>query len=170
LSRIENFNDLLKNGLKNTEYNLGDDKLQLNGLSVDSLIESHKGKAMYVIIWSARFAGASITPLMSSIMEFEKNNSDELEIINICVDENKYKNLWAARIIDNSWKSNHYFISLEGNDSIIHKFNCEDISSFCDGGATYSFIDEDGKILNNVEAPIMLTREKISGYLNKTVR
>jgi hypothetical protein len=164
--RIDNFKGLLDSGLNNPEYNLGADNLSLDGPKFNSLIESYKGKPIYIIFWSAQYAGSTIIGYLPSIEYFEKVNQGKIEVINICIDEAKYKNLWAARIIDNSWKSRHYFMPIEGNDSTLHKFSSEKISSFCNGGATYSIIDKEGNVYNRIEAPIRLTKDEIKKYLN----
>lgn len=166
LIRINNFKDLLDSGLKNPEYNLSSDNLSLNGTKFNSLIESYKGKPIYIIFWSAQYAGSSIIGHLPSIKNFENANQGEIEVVNICIDKAKYKNLWAARIIDNSWKATHYFMPIEGNDSTLHKFSSEKISAFCDGGATYSIIDKEGNIYNRIEAPIRLTKDEIKKFLN----
>ncbi|MFA9392972.1 MAG: hypothetical protein ACERKD_24405 [Prolixibacteraceae bacterium] len=166
INRINSFVDLLNNGLNDTVYNLN----TLNSQKLDSLLKSKNGKNVYVIIWSSQFAGASIISELPSIIDFEKENLGQIEIFNLCIDKEKYKNLWAARIIDNSWKGNHNFLPAENNDSIINLFSAQNISGFCDGGATYSFIDKNGNISNNIEAPILMTKEKINQYRENTVR
>ena len=166
LIRINSFKSLLDSGLSNSEYKLGADNLSLDGPKFNSLIESYKGKPIYIIFWSAQYAGSSVIGQLPSIINFEKANQGEIEVINICIDKDKYKNLWAARIIDNSWKSTHYFMPIEGNDSTLNKFSSEKISSFCNGGATYSRIDKKGNIYNRIEAPIRLTKDEIKKFLN----
>lgn len=69
-----------------------------------------------------------------------------------------------------SWKGNHYFLPSENNDSIIKQFAAQNISGFCYGGATYTYIDKEGNITNSIEAPILLTKEKITKYMKNTVR
>ncbi len=61
---------------------------------------------------------------MPAIINLEENIKEKFEVINICIDQEVNKNLWAARIIDNSWKGNHYFLPIEGNDSTLSNFNC----------------------------------------------
>jgi hypothetical protein len=170
LNRINNYIRLLENGLENSEYNLNSDKLTLDKLSLNKIFESSNKKPTYVKFWSAQFAGASIIPSLPAIKDFEKNNNNEINFVNICVDKAKHRCLWAARIIDNNWKSNHYFLPVEGNDSTLLKYNIKNLSSFCYGGATYSIVTENGEIINNVEAPMTITKEKIHENLNKTVR
>lgn len=170
LNRINNYVSLLETGLENPEYNLSSNKLTLDELSLNKLFESPGKKPTYVMFWSAQFAGASIIPNLPAIKDFEKNTKNEINFVNICVDKAKHKNLWAARIIDNTWKSNHYFLPVEGNDSTLLKYNIINISSFCYGGATYSIVAENGEIISDVESPMTITKGKINEYLNKTVR
>lgn len=169
LNRINKFKDLLENGLNDTEYHLNLNKFTLTSSKLDSLIESYKNKPVYLIIWSAQFAGASVIPCLPSIIDFEKENKGKIEVINICIDGAKYKNLWAARIIDNSWKGNHFFLPKEGNESIINKFNAKKIFAFCYAGVTYTLINTHGTFINNIESPLILTNEKTNEYLKRTV-
>lgn len=166
LNRIDEFKGLLDNCLNNPEYNLDASNLSLNDSKFNSLIESYKGKSIYIVFWSAQFAGSSIIKNLPVFKDFEKTNENELVVVNICIDKAEYENLWAARIIDNSWKSTHYFMPIEGNDSTLNKFSSKKISSFCEGGATYTIIDKEGNVYNEVEAPIGLTKDEIERYLN----
>lgn len=170
LNRINNYISLLEDGLENPEYNLNSDELTLDKFSLNNIFENSDKKPTYVIFWSAQFAGASIIPNLPAIKDFEKNNKNEINVVNICVDKEKHKHLWAARIIDNTWKSNHYFLPVEGNDSTLLKYNIKNISSFCYGGATYSIVSDSGEIINNAEPPMLIPKGKINEYLNKTVR
>lgn len=170
LSRVNNFNDLLKNGLGNLEYKLSSDEYTLNMKNLDSLLVNNEGNNVYLTIWSAQYAGATLISELPANVDFEKGNQDDIIFLNICIDEEKYKNLWAARIIDNSWKSNHYFLPSENNDSLINRFSAQNITGFCDGGVTYSFIDKTGNITNNIEAPVLMTKEKLKQYKKNTVR
>lgn len=167
---INHFVGLLDSGLHHNGYKLDAGKYTLNSLKLDSLLKSKRGKNVYVLIWSARFAGATLISELPSIIDFEKENSGEIGTLHICIDKEKHKNLWAARIIDNSWKADHYFLPAENNDSIINLFAAQNISGFCDGGATYSFIDGNGNITNNIEAPIAMTKEKLDHYKGNAVR
>lgn len=165
LNRITNFKSLLENGLQDTDYNLGNSQFALTPTKLDSLLKSFKGKPVYLVIWSAQFAGSSIIPKLPSIIAFEKENLGKIEVVNICIDKANYKNLWAARIIDNSWRGHHYFLPSEGNDSIINMFDAKNIFSFCNDGATYTLIDKEGKITNGVDAPIMLSKDSLTKYI-----
>ncbi len=170
LRRVKDFNELLTNGLSNLEYELSSDEYELSMEKFGSLLKKNKGNNVFVTIWSAQFAGATLISELPAIIDFEKENRDNITFLNICIDKEKYKNLWAARIIDNSWKSNHYFLPSENNDSLINLFSAQNITGFCDGGVTYSFIDKTGNITNNIEAPILITNEKLNQYKKNTVR
>jgi hypothetical protein len=170
LNTINRYIDLLDNGLSNAVYNLNDDKCTLDSIRYDSLINSYQGKDLYIIIWSAQFAGSTIISELPSITDFAKENQEKIEMVYICIDDSKFKNLWATRIIDNSWHGKHYFLPAENNVNIINRFAAQKISGFCYGGATYTFIDKKGQITNSVESPILLTNDKIDRYVNNTVR
>ncbi len=161
LNRIFAFNELIKNGLSNPRYDLDNDKFTLDSLRFNSLLKSYNGYPVYMVIWSARFAGASLISELPSVIDFEKKNRGKTEVINLCIDKLKYKGLWAARIIDSSWKGTHYFLPSEGNEGIIKLLSAKNIWGFCDGGATYSYIDGNGKITNNCDAPILMAKEKV---------
>jgi len=158
LKRINKFKDLLENGLNNIDYNLNASQFSLTPTKLDSLLKSYKGKPVYLIIWSAQFAGSTIIPNLPSIIDFEKENMGKIEVVNICIDKAKFKDLWAARIIDNSWRGRHYFLPSEGNESVINMFDAKNIFAFCYNGVTYTLIDKNGNIVNGVDAPIMWTR------------
>ena len=169
LKRIDEFKNLLENGLDNKEYNLGDENCSLDSLKLESLLKKYKDKTVYIVIWSAQYAGAYIIPFLPSIKDFVKNNKKEIDVLYICIDEIKYKNLWAARVIDNSWKGNHYFVAKEGNYSIINKFNSMEIFSMCKGGVTFSLINKVGILFNNIENPMMIEKEKLNNYIETEI-
>lgn len=166
LNSVNRYIGLLNNGLRNSKYNLNAYKSTLDSTRLDSLINSYKGKNLYLLVWSAQYAGSTIISELPSIMDFEKENKGEIESLYICVDEAKYKNLWATRIIDNSWKGNHYFLPAENNENFINHFAAQKISSFCYGGATFTFLDKEGNVFDSVEAPFLLTKEKLNRYLS----
>jgi hypothetical protein len=170
LNSINRYIDLLDNGLTNAAYDLNNDKYTLDSIRFDTLIQNYKGKNLYLIIWSAQFAGSTIISELPSVIDFANENKGEIETIYICIDNLKYKHLWSTRIIDNSWQGKHYFLPAENNESIINRFAAQRISSFCDGGVTYTFIDKKRQIINSVERPILLTNDNIYKYLNNTVR
>ena len=124
LKRVQAFDELLKDGLTDQNYNLGSDEYLLNKQELDELIYNKTEKPVFLVFWSARFSGSSIIPTMPAIINLEENIKEKFEVINICIDQEVNKNLWAARIIDNSWKGNHYFLPIEGNDSTLSNFNC----------------------------------------------
>lgn len=165
LNRLMEFSDLLDKGLNNSEYNLNADSLSLDNLKFNSLIDSYRGKSVYIVFWSAQFAGSSIIKDLPAFKDFEKANKNEIVVLNICIDKAENKNLWATRIIDNLWKSTHYFLPIEGNGSTLNKISNKNISAFCDGGVTYTIIDKDGNIINEVEAPTKLSKGEINKYL-----
>ena len=165
LDRIDQFEELLDTGLENPEYNLGLEEKTLDRESFERLINGNDEMPVFITFWSARFAGATILPHLPAIREFESNIKDDFRVLNICIDEKEHKNLWAARIVDNKWKADHYFLPIEGNDSTLIRFNCTRISSFCLGGAKYSLVDTGGNIINDLESPMTLTKEKLVGYL-----
>ena len=164
LKKINEFDYLLKNGLDNKDYALNKNAFTLDKLKFESLLENYKGKPLIIVFWSAQFAGASIINNLPSIKDFEKANKEKVSIINICIDKEVNKKVWAARIIDNSWKSKHYFLRIEGNDSILNRFSNKKISAFCDGGATFAFIDKNGKINNGIKFPFHKSTEEIEKF------
>lgn len=170
LTSINRYLSLFNNGLNEAEHNLSNEELTLNPTRFDSLINSYIGKDLYLVLWSAQFAGSTIISELPSVLDFEKENKGKIKVLYVCIDETQYKNLWATRILDNSWNGNHYFLPAENNDSLIKHFAAQNISSFCDGGATYSFIDKKGIVTNRIEAPILMTKEEIERYMNNTVR
>jgi len=164
IDRIESFKELLENGLTNPEYSLDREEKNLDREAFEKLI-SNNDRPLFITFWSARFAGATIIPHLPAIKDFESDVKDDIQVLNICIDEEANRDLWAARIIDNEWRANHYFLSVEGNDSTLTRFNCTRISSFCYGGAKYSLVDTNGNIINDLESPMTLTREKLQAYL-----
>ncbi|WP_412560424.1 hypothetical protein [Winogradskyella sp. MIT101101] len=159
--KLNAFEDLLNNGLNNEDYGLNQNNLNLNQTKFDSLLESYKNKPLLIVFWSAQFAGASIINNIQAIKLFEDANKEKINLIYVCIDKEVNKKLWAARIIDNSWKSKHYFLPIEGNDTILDKFSNKKISEFCSGGATYAFIDKNGKINNEIEFPFHKSIQEI---------
>lgn len=161
VKRLRNYENLLNDGLSNMDYRLKENALTLDKSKFDYLLESYKGKPLFIIFWSAQYAGASIVSQLPSIKDFEKTNKEKINIVNICIDKKEHKKLWTARIIDNSWKAKHYFLPIEGNDSILSNFSNKKISAFCDGGATYAFIGKNGVINNGIEGPFRLSKSEI---------
>ncbi|WP_276168308.1 hypothetical protein [Zobellia alginiliquefaciens] len=161
LKKINEFENLLENGLDNKAYALNKDTFTLDKLKFESLLEKYKGKPLLITFWSAQFAGSSLVNNLPSIKNFTKANKEKINVINICIDKEVNKKVWAARIIDNEWKSKHYFLPIEKNDSILNKFSDKKISAFCDGGVTYAFINKNGTINNGIKFPFHLSTEKI---------
>lgn len=164
IERIDSFEELLENGLANPEYNLDQEEKTLDREAFEKLIRNND-QALFITFWSARFAGSTIIPHLPAIKDFEGDIKDDFKVLNICIDEEANKNLWAARIIDDEWKADHYFLPVEGNDSTLTRFNCTRLSSFCFGGAKYSLVDTSGNIINDLESPMTLTRKKLLTYL-----
>jgi hypothetical protein len=170
LDGFKRFENLIATGLKNKEYNLNDARCSLNYSSYKQLIENYKGKNIYIVLWTSPFAEASVIPFLPALLDIEKVCKDEIKVINICIDEAKNKNLWAAKIIDNSWKGDHYFFPIKNeNDSIVHKLNCKNIFGYCYGGVAYKLIVKNGTMINDFDSPQQLTKVKIEKYIN-TVR
>jgi hypothetical protein len=164
LERFEKFEYLLANGLNNPEYNLGKANLTLNDSSFNALIRGFKGKPLYIVLWSSRSAEAAVLPFLVSLYDMESRYQGNLQFVNICIDEQKNKPLWAAKIIDNSWKGNHYFYPMDNDKDIIKRLDCEGIFGFCEGEG-YSIVDKDGNLNNNIDPPRELTMDKIGKYL-----
>ena len=166
LKRIIEFENLLENGLDNKAYALNKDTFTLDKSKFEALLKHYKGKPLLITFWSAQFAGASLINKLTSIKNFEKANKEKINVINICIDKEVNKKVWAARIIDNEWKSKHYFLPIENNDAILNKFSDKKISAFCDGGTTYAFINKSGIIDNELKFPFHLTTEEIEQMIN----
>lgn len=166
LLRLNAFKELLNNGIDNEDYGLNQNNLELNQRKFNSILESYNNKPLLIVFWSAQYAGASIVNNLQAIKLFEDRNKEKINLINVCIDKKANKKLWATRIIDNDWKSKHYFLPIEDNDSILNKFSNKKISAFCDGGATFAFIDEKGKINNGIEFPF----HKSLGEIERTIK
>lgn len=162
IDRFKNFESLLDSGLKDKEYDLGNSKCTLNDITFKQLLERYKGQNLYLVIWTSGFAEAEVIPFLPALLDLEKECKGDIKVLNICIDEAKNKNLWAAKIIDNTWKGEHYFFPIKSeNDNIVQMLNCKKIFGYCDGGATYKFIDKNGKMVNDFGSPQQLSREKI---------
>lgn len=161
LKRLNGFKSLLDNGLSNEEYNLGANILDKP--KFDALLEKYKGKDVLIAFWSAQYAGSSIIDQIPALDYLQKNNN--LEVLYISIDKDEYKNLWAARIIDNNWKGAHYFMPVENNENTLKEFSSDKIYVMCNGGATFTFIDKDGTIHNDIGSPYQLTAGKIKEYV-----
>ena len=164
VSRIHSYEQLLKTGLSNEVYQLNRDTRSLDQDKFEDLLKRYDNSPLFLVFWSAQFAGSSILGELPAIKSFEKEHADKMKVLYICVDKKANKNLWAARIIDESWKGEHYFLPQEGNDSTLNPFSDVPISSFCNGGATYSFIGKDGNIIRNLPSPFRLEKKEIEGW------
>ena len=121
----------MNSGLDNEEYGLSADSLILNKKKFDSLLKKYENKPLMIIFWSAEYAGSSIIDNLPIIKNYEDANKENVRLVNICIDEGVNKNLWAARIIDNSWKSHHYFMPVEGNEFALKRCTDKNIKAFC---------------------------------------
>jgi hypothetical protein len=166
LDRLIGFHDLLSEGLSNPEYRLNDPELTLDKMKFEALLKSYQGQAVYIVFWSAQYAGASIINHLPLIKNLEKTYKDQFKVIHICIDKTVHKNLWAARIIDNSWTGEHYFMPIEENEKTLVDFGSDRISSFCYGGATYSFVSSNGTIHKDIDPPMKLKEHTIRKMLN----
>ena len=156
LKRLGNFKNLIENGLGNTKYNLDNTDLVLDKEAFDRILLKHKGEKVLYIFWSAQFAGASVINNLPTINYLK--NEHGLTIINICVDHLQFKNLWAARIIDNDWRGSHYFMPIEHNTNTLQIFGDKNVGSFCSGGAAYVLIDKSGAISNLLSVNKILSK------------
>lgn len=156
VNRAQNFVQLLDHGLKNDVYRLDQQARNLDEKKFKRLLNSYKNSPLFIVFWSAQAAGASLIDELPSLKAFEKNFQDKIEVVYICVDKKENKNLWAARIIDESWQANHYFLPTEENKTTLNRITDSDISSLCSGGASYSFIDKDGEIKKEIGGPFYL--------------
>lgn len=161
IKRLNEFENLLQDGVTNKDYIPKENNSNLDKSKLESLLGNYRGKSLFIVFWSAQYAGASVINNLPSIKDFEKENKENVDIINICIDKEENKRIWVARIIDNSWKSKHYFLPMEGNESILNRFSNKNISSFCDGGATYAFINKKGVVNSPIEFPFHLSTNEI---------
>ncbi|GJM28592.1 MAG: hypothetical protein DHS20C17_12270 [Cyclobacteriaceae bacterium] len=160
--RIVHFRKLLEDGLMNEDYALDDNNLILDSLKFSELLAGITERPTYLIFWSARFAGATVVRHLPAIEALENQYKNKIRVLNICIDEMKYRNLWAARIIDNSWNSQHYFMPTETNENSLHNFTTERISSFCYGGVKYVYKDANGKITETAKGPLQIPKDALN--------
>lgn len=159
--RLKGYEKLLKTGLKINEYGLSESKRTLDTIKFQQLINDYKDSSVLMVFWSARYAGASIIGNLPGLKTFEDDYNGLVDVIYVCIDKKDHQNLWAARIIDESWNGKHYFLPIEGNDRTLDQFNVEDIDSFCSGGVKFVFINRNGEITNEIEAPYNLNRGEL---------
>ncbi|MDN5214728.1 hypothetical protein QQ020_21800 [Fulvivirgaceae bacterium BMA12] len=153
VNRIQEFIQLLNHGLNNEAYGLNQTAKYLDKKKFENLLSSYKQSPLLIVFWSAQAAGASIIDELPSLKAFEANTKDEITLVYICVDKQANKNLWAARVIDESWKAKHYFLPIEENETTLDKITDKDISTLCSGGSTYIFIDNNGAYSKEVKGP-----------------
>lgn len=164
ITRIKSFKNTLDYGLENKKYGLGAEPQPLDEAKFAILLKKYQNKNVMIIFWSAEYAGAYILDNIPAVHNFKKNN--DVEVINICIDKQANKNLWAARIIDSSWKGNHYFMPVETNANTLRQFSSDKIEAFCYGGVTFTMISKSGTIYNKVEKPLEMSRVEINKYLD----
>ena len=155
-NRIEGFRHLLKDGLNDEEYELNRDSKNLDPVKFANLLGTSENSTLLVVFWSAQAAGASIIDELPSLTEFEKKYKDKIRMIYICVDKQDNKNLWAARIIDESWRGEHYFMPIEANSTTLQGIAEKDISSLCSGGANCILFRNDEVIVKDFRGPFYL--------------
>lgn len=160
--RVQQFQNLLDTSLQNDQYNLADTSKKMNSEKLDALISSSKEKPVYIVFWSAKFAGASLIKQLPVFKEIERQYANNVNFVYICVDKQQYKNLWAARIIDNSWKATHYFLAEEGNENILKLFGDKPIDQFCLGGANFAYITKEGSIQHNLPSFANMNKEEVA--------
>ncbi|MEM9722791.1 MAG: hypothetical protein AAGA10_26225 [Bacteroidota bacterium] len=164
ISRIKGFRKLLENGLNDPEYGLDDESKQLNESKFKALVGKYEGKSHLITFWSAQAAGTSVIDELPYLRAFEQESQDKLEMLYICVDKIENKKLWAARIIDESWVGEHYFLPREGNEAAIAPYSKKDISSLCNGGAAYSFVDKKGEIEKDTKGPFYMDQKEMERF------
>lgn len=164
--RIDNFQHLLNFALEDEIYDLNNPTKILDADKLSKLIESHSEKPVYFVFWSARFAGASVIKQLPIFNEITNDYKEKIKIVYICIDKQQRKNLWAARIIDNSWNATHYFLPEEGNDTLLKQFNSQPIDQFCFGGASYAFINSEGNIQHGLKSLGNMTKKSIAELFN----
>jgi hypothetical protein len=163
ITRITGFKNALDYGLQNKKYGLGAEHQTLDEAKFATLLKKYQNRNVIIIFWSAEYAGAYILDNISAVNNFKKNN--DIEVVNICIDKQANKNLWAARIIDSSWKGNHYFMPVETNANTLKQFSSDKIEAFCYGGVTFTIISKSGTIHNKVEKPLEMSKAELSDYI-----
>lgn len=163
ITRINSFKNILESGLQNKKYRLGVEPQTLDEAKFATLLKKYQNKNVMIVFWSAEYAGAYILDNIPAVNNFKKNN--DVEIINICIDKLTNKNLWAARIIDNSWKGNNYFMPVETNANTLKQFSSDKIEAFCYGGVTFTIISKNGTIHNKVNKPLEMSKTELNGYI-----
>ncbi len=169
---LEEFSSLIETGLQNSEFDLGNPEKSLDSLKFNKIMEEQDERPIYLSFWSPKYSEAWIMPFLPEFLDFEKRFEDKLRIISVCVDEDKYKGLWAAKVIDNHWHGNHYFYPVKSENlranPFIRKFISRNIFSLCDGEC-YSLFDKDGKLINNnVPSPRDFNQSTLTEFLNKS--
>lgn len=160
IDRIVDYQQKLAGGLAHETYALNQEGKTLDQQKFNELLSSYRDAPLLMVFWSAQFAGASIIDELPSLRAFEKEHQDQIDVVYICVDKAENKKMWAARIIDESWTAKHYFLPTEGNENTLKGIKDGDISSMCNGGATYTYFDRHGKISEESRGPFYLNKQE----------
>lgn len=160
-NRLNGFKNLLERGIKNEKYKLDNPDKMLDEGKFKGLLKKYENSKLLIVFWSAQAAGASLIGNLPAMREFEENYQGSINIIYICIDKSENRNKWAARIIDESWNSKHYFLPLEGNENALKLCTDQDVASMCNGGAAYTYIDSKGNSNDKIRPPFNLTRNEI---------
>ena len=169
--RLVVFNELINNALSNVEYGLGREERMLDSTSFEALIKNQDGLPIYIAFWCARYSEAFITPFLPHHLHMEEEFQGKVKVIDICVDKPENKALWAAKIIDNKWTGDHYFLPVESerltSNKWLLKYVSRNIFSLCDGEC-YSLFDKYGKLINNnVPSPREFSDSVLNEFLGK---
>ncbi|WP_116126357.1 hypothetical protein [Lewinella sp. IMCC34183] len=160
-ARLQQFEHLLERGTR-LEQGLEADSLILDQPELRALLDRYAGQELLINFWSAEFAGSSIVDDIPLMQDFQARNRGKLAVINICVDSLRHKDLWAARIIDSDWDAEHYFVPIEGNDGLLNDFTARNLATFCEGGASQAYIDAQGTIFQEINAPFYKLADEIA--------
>ena len=166
IRRIKTYEELLTKGLSNEEYRLNQEHKYLNEERFQNLLKSYKNTPLLIVFWSAQAAGADLINKLPAMREFENNNKKKIDVIYICIDKEENKNMWAARVIDESWKAKHYFMPIEGNSTTLKECSNKNITTLCSGGASYTYIDKKGSFNNQIQAPFKIKRGELTKVYN----
>lgn len=163
--RIKGFRHLLKEGLDDEEFKLNRDSKNLDSKKFTNLVGTSENSLLHVVFWSAQAAGASIIDELPSLTDFENKYKDKIRTVYICIDKQDNKNLWAARIIDESWKAEHYFMPIETNKTTLQGIADKDISSLCSGGVNCILFRNYEVILKDLRGPFYMDNDTLRELL-----
>jgi len=162
------FEKLIDNGLTDNTYRLDDPAKTLDYSAFHQLLDSFKGEPCYIVVWSARWGEAFVLPLLPHITDLEKTYRGKMKVIDVCIDEPAYKGLWAAKIIDNSWKGNHFFYPVQSvddpNEPLVKELKCGGIFSLCQG-ESYCLATASGELITKFAAPRDIKENVMKDYI-----